>query len=128
FREDKDDIWQRLYDDLMQFTESECKKRGLTYSVHYTINTPPCHCDKKLIDLIEDCAKKSEVPYMHMISYPAHDSMQMGRFFPMGMIFLRSSNDGKSHCPEEYTTKEDLAAGAQVLLNTLLEISEKNIF
>ena len=56
---------------------------------------------------------------MHMVSYPAHDAMQMGRLYPMAMIFLRSSNNGVSHCPDEYTTKDDLADGAEVLYSTI---------
>ena len=62
----------------------------------------------------------------HMVSYPAHDAMQMGRLYPMAMIFLRSSNGGVSHCPEEWTTKEDLAAGTEVLYGTLRKLSDMN--
>jgi len=41
----------------------------------------------------------------------------------MGMLFLRSSNDGLSHCPEEFTTREDMVLGTQVLTNALLAAS-----
>lgn len=124
FREIEDNIWQNLYDDLMIFVQKQCEKRGLTYDVEYTINTEPCHCNPKLKEIIAKSAKESDIPYMHMVSYPAHDAMQMGRLYPMAMIFLRSSNDGVSHCPEELTTKEDLAAGAEVLYKTIKNICE----
>lgn len=127
FREDKDDIWNDLYDNLMAFTKKECDKRGLTFSVKSTINNTPCHCDPRIINLIEDCATAMDIPHMHMISFPAHDSIQMGRLYPMGMIFLRSSNNGVSHCPEEHTTPEDLEAGANLLLQTVLRLANENI-
>lgn len=124
FREVKDEIWKRLYNDVITFAEKQCQMRGLTYDVQVTISTAPCHCDTKLKELIEESARKNGIPYMHMVSYPAHDAMQMGRIYPMAMIFLRSSNGGVSHCPDEFTTKEDLAAGAQVLYDTVKKLCQ----
>jgi allantoate deiminase len=124
FREIEDDIWQRLYDDLILFVEKQCAKRGLSYDIKSTINTEPCLCNSRLKKIIAESTEENTVPYMHMISYPAHDAMQMGRLFPMGMIFLRSSNGGISHCPDEFTTKDDLAAGANVLYTTIRKICE----
>lgn len=122
FREVEDTIWKRLYDGLIAFVEKQCEKRGLSYGVQVTISTPPCHCHPELKRLIAESAGENQIPYMHMVSYPAHDAMQMGRLYPMAMIFLRSSNGGVSHCPDELTTEEDLAAGAQVLCTTLQKL------
>lgn len=124
FREIRDDIWQRIYDDLMVFVEKQCEKRGLTCDVKPTLSIAPCHCNLKLKEIIAESAEENNIPYMHMVSYPAHDAMNMGRLFPMAMIFLRSSNGGLSHCPEEFTTKEDLAAGAEILYTTLKKICD----
>lgn len=124
FREVEDDVWKQLYDDLIEFVEKQCEERGLTYKVKSTISTAPCHCHSRLKEIIAESADKYGIPYMNMVSYPAHDAMQMGRLYPMAMIFLRSSNGGVSHCPEELTTKEDLAAGAQVLCETLQRLCE----
>lgn len=123
FREENDEIWGKICSDLIQFVEKECKKRKLCYSVHYTIDTPPAHCHPMLIDMISRSVVEASVPHIKMTSYPAHDAMQLARLFPIGMIFLRSSNDGRSHCPEEYTRKEDLAAGTEVLYRTLKKLT-----
>lgn len=122
FREVDDQIWKQLYDNTISFVEQQCKKRGLEYKVSSTICTPPCHCDPALKKLIAESAEESGIPYMHMVSYPAHDAMQMGRLYPMAMIFLRSSNGGVSHCPDEYTTADDLAAGTEVLYKTIKKL------
>ena len=53
--------------------------------------------------------------------------MQMGRLYPMGMIFLRSSNEGVSHCPDEYTTPEDMADGTAVLLRTVERLAQEDL-
>ena len=65
------------------------------------------------------------VRHNEMISFPCHDAVNMERILPVGMIFVRSSNEGLSHCPEEYTTKEDLGDSADVLLGTLKKLSNR---
>jgi N-carbamoyl-L-amino-acid hydrolase len=42
---------------------------------------------------------------------------------PTGMIFV-PSKDGISHSPKEYTSPEDMARGADVLLRTILKIDK----
>ena len=126
-REEDDEIFEKIYIDLMKFVKKQCEKRGLTYSLRITLDTPPAHCHDNLIKLISECANKSKVPFINMVSYPAHDAMQMARLLPMGMIFVRSSNDGVSHCPDEYTTKEDMTMATQVLYNSLIELSLRDI-
>lgn len=124
FREVDDAVWRRLYDDLMAFVRKQCETRGVTHEVRETIRTEPCHCDPALAELIADSARECEIPFTRMVSYPAHDAMQMGRLFPMAMIFLRSSNGGVSHCPDELTTREDLAAGTEVLYRVIKKLCD----
>ncbi len=128
FREDVQETWERLYSNLMDFVADQCGKRGLTYSVQTTIDSEPARCDKALIDLLEEQAVKQGVPHKQMISYPAHDALNMARILPIGMIFLRSANDGVSHCPEEFTSKNDLAAGVELLASALLETAQRDLF
>ena len=73
---------------------------------------------------MEEEAASLEIPHTQMVSYPCHDSVNFERIMPMGMIFLRSSNGGLSHCPQEYTTPEDMEAGTNLLLNTILKLSK----
>lgn len=127
FREADDFIWEKLYTDLIRFVEEQCQKRGLTYSLRSTINTPPVHCHPALINMIDQTAEELGVPHKKMVSYPAHDAMQLAKICPMGMIFLRSSNNGVSHCPDEYTTPEDMEMGTSVLLNTVMKLQERNM-
>ena len=46
-----------------------------------------------------------------------HDARQMSYYCPSGMIFV-PSKDGISHNIKEYTSKDDLVAGAKVLCDT----------
>ncbi|GAW13760.1 hypothetical protein ANO14919_031490 [Xylariales sp. No.14919] len=54
-----------------------------------------------------------------MSSGAGHDSVYASRRCPASMIFVPSKN-GVSHNPEEYTSPEDCAIGAQVLMQSVL--------
>ncbi|MGP1373110.1 MAG: Zn-dependent hydrolase, partial [Almyronema sp.] len=59
--------------------------------------------------------------HMPLPSRAGHDAQAMGRFTDMGMIFVPSEG-GISHSEIEYTSPEQCAQGATVLLQTLLEL------
>lgn len=49
----------------------------------------------------------------------------MAKLMEAGMIFIPSMG-GKSHCPEEYTSKDDIKAGCDLLLHFLKTLSTKD--
>ena len=57
-----------------------------------------------------------------MPSGAGHDAQMLARVCPTGMIFVPSVN-GLSHNPAEYTSPTDLEAGANVLLQVMLELA-----
>ena len=57
-----------------------------------------------------------------MPSGAGHDAQMLARVCPTGMIFVPSV-DGLSHNPAEYTSPADLKAGANVLLQVMLELA-----
>jgi N-carbamoyl-L-amino-acid hydrolase len=67
--------------------------------------------------LREACAKIA--PAAELPSGAGHDANQLGRIGPIGMIFV-PSREGKSHCPEEWTDSQDIAAGVEALVHALV--------
>ena len=61
-----------------------------------------------------------------MPSGAGHDSQNMATIAPTGMIFVPSKG-GRSHCPDEDTDWSDVTNGANVLLNTLVELATSGI-
>src|SRR3712207_8163933 len=55
--------------------------------------------------------------------FRSHDGMHLTGLCPIGMIFVRSRG-GVSHSPEEWSTKEDCAAGCGALFWTVLRSEE----
>jgi len=71
---------------------------------------------------IEVSAKKLRLDSKHLPSGAGHDAQMMATLMPMGMIFVPSVG-GISHSPKELTSWEDCANGANMLLETVLALS-----
>jgi acetylornithine deacetylase/succinyl-diaminopimelate desuccinylase-like protein len=67
-----------------------------------------------LTGVLADLCRKKGLPHMMMTSGPAHDAAAMGQIMPAALMFVPSKG-GLSHCPQEDTAPEDLAAGAELL-------------
>lgn len=80
--------------------------------------------DKNVIQKIGDSAKSLNYSTMDVYSGPGHDAKYMSTYAPTAMIFVKSVN-GVSHNENELTENEDLIKGANVLLNTVLQLAKE---
>jgi len=71
---------------------------------------------------IEKAAGALRFDTRHLPSGAGHDAQMMATLMPMGMIFVPSIG-GISHSPQELTTWEDCANGANVLLGAVLALA-----
>ena len=83
----------------------------------------PALTDKSLQQKIDASAKALGLKTKFMQSGAGHDSQQMATLAPVGMIFVPSVG-GISHSPKEFTKTEDMAHGANVLLQSLLRVDK----
>ncbi|MEQ8424945.1 MAG: Zn-dependent hydrolase [Cyclobacteriaceae bacterium] len=83
----------------------------------------PAVTDKRIQDMIASSAKELGLTYKYMPSGAGHDTQDMARIAPTGMVFV-PSKDGISHSPKEYTSPQDMANGASVLLQTILKLDK----
>jgi allantoate deiminase len=97
-------------------------RRGLVAEVTPQFDLSPVPCDAALLATMDAAARSRGIPVLRMASGAGHDTQRMARICPAAMIFVRSAG-GRSHCPEEYSTPGDLAAGAAVLAGTLLRLA-----
>jgi acetylornithine deacetylase/succinyl-diaminopimelate desuccinylase-like protein len=81
------------------------------------------HADATIAGVIEQVAARRGRRSMRLFSGAGHDAQVMARVCPMGMVFV-PSRDGVSHSPLEHTDIDLLAAGADVLLHTVLALDE----
>ncbi|GAB2491883.1 Zn-dependent hydrolase [Algoriphagus taiwanensis] len=88
---------------------------------HIEVASKPALADPMIREIIQKEAEKLGLTTKSLPSGAGHDAQEMARIAPMGMIFI-PSKDGISHAPEEYSSKKDIANGANVLLNTILTL------
>jgi N-carbamoyl-L-amino-acid hydrolase len=84
-------------------------------------NSIPALTDEPIRKIIGEAARELGLSFKLMQSGAGHDAQDIARIAPVGMIFVPSV-DGISHSPKEYTRPEDMANGANVLLQTVLKI------
>jgi beta-ureidopropionase / N-carbamoyl-L-amino-acid hydrolase len=83
-------------------------------------NSPAVKFDPDLIACVRHGAEQAGYPTRDMVSGAGHDAAYIARVAPTTMIFVPCLG-GISHNEEESTTFDECAAGAQVLLNAVLE-------
>ncbi len=71
--------------------------------------------------IIAAAADDLDLSFKLMPSGAGHDAQDMAHIAPIGMIFVPSVG-GISHSPKEFTSAEDMANGASVLLKTVLAV------
>ncbi|HZD26155.1 MAG TPA: Zn-dependent hydrolase [Alphaproteobacteria bacterium] len=80
----------------------------------------PIAFDAGCIGAVRHGAETIGLPAMEIISGAGHDACNMSAIAPTGMVFV-PCKDGISHNEVESATKEDCAAGCNVLLHALIE-------
>lgn len=83
----------------------------------------PALTDKKLQQIINTTAKALGFTTKFMQSGAGHDSQHIAAIAPSAMIFIPSIG-GISHSPKEFSTATDMANGANVLIQTILQIDQ----
>ena len=106
--------WGGGPNDRVLFKLAKTKIKDFWYS-------PPTHFDTKCIDSVRNGAKAFDYSSCDIVSGAGHDAVYISRLAPTGMIFI-PCEDGISHNEIENATPEDCAAGANVLLYSILDI------
>ncbi len=96
----------------------------LTYSEARIWDCPPVKFAPELIDCVRIGARQAGFITRDMISGAGHDACYAARVTPTTMIFV-PCRGGISHNEAESTSLEECAAGAQVLLNAVLEFDRR---
>ena len=93
---------------------------GCEISMRTLARFEPVEFDAGMIDLVETTAERLGHSTRRMPSGAGHDAQMLARVCPTSMIFVPSVN-GLSHNIAEYTTPADIEAGANVLLQVVLD-------
>ncbi|MFZ5814646.1 MAG: Zn-dependent hydrolase [Bacillota bacterium] len=101
-----------------------CRRRGLGGEFEIQHTSVPTRCDARVVATMEEAARAIGLEPFQLPSGAVHDGANIAALCPVGMIFLRS-RDGLSHCPQEYTSPEDVALGGRLLAETLWRLANQ---
>jgi len=107
---------------LALFLAELARTEGVTIATRPLARFEPVTFDDGVVALVERTATRLGHSCRRMTSGAGHDAQMLARICPAGMIFVPSVK-GISHNPAEHTAPADLAAGANVLLHTLLDLA-----
>jgi N-carbamoyl-L-amino-acid hydrolase len=108
---------------LEEYLKKLAREDGTTIQTRPLAWVKPESCSPELIATVTEAASDLGYSNRPMISGAVHDALMLAKYCPTGMIFVPSRN-GISHNPAEYTSPEQLEAGANVLLHTVLKLSK----
>lgn len=107
---------------LAEFLRQLARQEGLEVASRVLARFEPVRFDDGVAARIEAAAGRLGVPTRRMTSGAGHDAQMLARVCPTAMIFVPSVH-GISHNPAEFTEPADLVLGADVLLQTLLDLA-----
>ena len=108
--------------ELREALDAIAARRRVSIAVDPYTTFGPVAFDQTLGNLLRRKAEARQLSTRDMIAAAGHDSVLIAPLCPSAMLFVPSV-DGITHNPREYSTKEQVARGAQVLLDTVLDLA-----
>jgi beta-ureidopropionase / N-carbamoyl-L-amino-acid hydrolase len=116
-----------VFEKVKKSAEKIAADTGTTISfAALDVTAVPAPTDQRLRKVIQEAAAGLGLTTKLMPSGAGHDAQDLARIVPIGMIFVPSVG-GISHSPKEFTTPPDVANGASVLMQAILEVDEKGL-
>jgi len=119
FRHPETAVLEAMERALLAAVPEICEALRLDGSVTKIWDQPPVAFDPRCIAAVREAAAQSGFSSREIVSGAGHDAAYVARVAPTAMIFV-PCRDGVSHNEAEFSSKEQCAAGAQVLLQAVL--------
>ncbi len=119
-RHPQESMLDQLETEVMASLTEICEPRGLAVSSTRIWQQAPVRFDAGCVAAVRRGAAVAGFSAREIVSGAGHDAAYVSRVAPTAMIFVPCRN-GISHNEAEYTAKEQCAAGAQVLLQAVLD-------
>jgi len=120
FRHPQAAVLDELEAEFVKSLNEICDPLGLAVTSTRIWDQPPVHFDAACVASVRRAAELSGFSTRDIISGAGHDAAYVSRVAPTSMIFV-PCRGGISHNEAEFTAKEQCAAGAQVLLQAVLD-------
>jgi N-carbamoyl-L-amino-acid hydrolase len=123
-RDPEADVLDRLEKAIAAQADKIGGELGLAIAIKTISAEPAVRFDADCIAAVRTAAAVSGYSTRDMISRAGHDAAFIARVAPASMIFV-PCKDGISHNEAEFSSKQQCASGAQVLLQAVLEYDRR---
>lgn len=110
---------ERMEEDMVRVCREIAGVSGLTVDFEPVTRAEPVVFDAACVEAVRDACRKRQIRFMDIHSGAGHDACKVAAVAPAGMVFVPCV-DGISHNEMEAAHADDLAVGAQVLLDSML--------
>lgn len=114
------DVLDELTQGLQQLCALHALQTGVEIELTEVWSIPTVHFDPDCVQVTRAAARSLGLEYKEMFSGAGHDACHVARAAPTSMIFVPCA-EGISHNEAESARREDLEAGANVLLHSILK-------
>jgi N-carbamoyl-L-amino-acid hydrolase len=120
FRHPDTDVLDAMESAFWEVLPEVCGPLGLKADAEKIWENAPVQFDPDCVAAVRKAAAASGFSQRDIVSGAAHDAAYISRVAPSAMVFVPCLN-GISHNEAEFSSKEQCAAGAQVLLQAVLD-------
>jgi len=113
-------VLDEMEQDLRAALPAVCRPLGLTFAEQRIWDQPAVRFDADCVAAVRRAAELTGYSARDIVSGAGHDAAYVSRVAPAAMIFV-PCRGGISHNEAEFSSKEQCAKGAQVLLQAVLD-------
>ncbi len=125
-RNTDDQILREAESRLATLLEELAELEGVAITTNSLARFEPVDFDRAMVDLVQVTAERLGHSTKRMPSGAGHDAQMLARICPTAMVFTPSVN-GLSHNIAEFTEAVDIEAGANVLLQVVLQLASTDV-
>ena len=122
-RHPNEKVLMKINQDLKNIVNTVCSAEGLENEFTNISINPTVKFNQDCVAIVRQSANSLGYSHRDIVSGAGHDACQVNQVAPTGMIFIPCEG-GLSHDEAENTTPEQVSAGADVLLNSVLASAE----
>ena len=123
-RHPAEDVLSAMGTELREYAAGIASEHGVEIALEEIWHSPPVVFDPACVAVVEASAQAAGLGHMPIASGAGHDACYIARVAPAAMIFVPCA-DGISHNELESATPDDLAAGAEVLARSIIELASR---
>lgn len=112
----KNKIWRIL--------NRETETVHANWDVDIKLQQPAVTMSPRLVSILSEKCEQHQYKYRQMVSGAAHDAMIFADKTDTVMVFV-PSQEGRSHCPEEFSKCSDLAKAVQIVTETIETLNKE---